>query len=88
MIHSAGSSDRILLHLPFSLLCLGNKRNRNGCFFGLLDTSVINAVILYTNVMPAKYQERQYHKKLRMELEHQLVQPLLDRYRHDEGNIR
>ena len=48
--------------------------------FRLLDMSVINAMILCTKVMPDKCQERQYHKKFRMELAHQLVQPLLDCY--------
>ena len=49
-------------------------------FFRLLDMSVINAMILYVNIFPEKGKERQCHKKFRMELAHQLVQPLLDSY--------
>jgi len=46
-------------------------------FIYLLDMSVINAMILYINVSTEKDQEGQCHKKFRMELAHQLVQPLL-----------
>ena len=49
-------------------------------FFRLLDMSIINAMILNTNIFPDKSKERQCHKKFRMELAHQLVQPLLDSY--------
>jgi len=49
-------------------------------FFRLLDMSVINSMILYMNIFPEKGQERQSHKKFRMELAHQLVQPMLDCY--------
>ena len=47
-------------------------------FFRLLDLSDINAMILHTHIFPEKAQERQRHKKFRMELAHLLVQPLLD----------
>jgi len=47
-------------------------------FFRLLDMSVINAMIFYINIFREKGQERHCHKKFRMELARQLVQPLLD----------
>ena len=47
-------------------------------FFRLLDLSDINAMIFHTHIFLEKAQERQRHKKIRMELAHLLVQPLLD----------
>lgn len=49
-------------------------------FFRLLDMSIINAMIVYINLYPEKKEERLSHKKYRLELVHQLVQPLLDSY--------
>ena len=49
-------------------------------FFRLLDMAIINAMVLYLNVFPEKRKERQSHKKYRLQLAHELVQPLLDLY--------
>ena len=48
-------------------------------FFRLLDLCIINSMVLYFSMFPEKGAKRQAHKQFRMELAHELVQPLLDR---------
>jgi hypothetical protein len=60
-----------------------NRKSTKWCkklFFRLTDMSVVNAMVLYMNLFPEKGLERGSHKKFRLELAHQLVQPLLDMY--------
>jgi len=59
-----------------------NRKTRNGgtVVFRLPDMSVVNAMILYTNIFPEKDRKRQCHKKFRMELAHPLVELLLNSY--------
>lgn len=41
-------------------------------------------MILFANIYPDKGSVRQFHKKFRMQLAHELVQPLLDSYANPE----
>lgn len=49
-------------------------------FFRLLDMSVINAMVLYLTQNVQLQRKRQPHKKFRLALANELVQPLLDKY--------
>ena len=48
-------------------------------FFRMLELCIINAMVLYFSANPAFSKKRQAHKLFRIQLVHELVQPLLDK---------
>lgn len=65
----------------FGLLCSESEVSK------MVETFIFSstAMILYVSLFPDKKTDRMAHKKFRLKLAHQLVQPLLDSYADGTG---
>ena len=70
--------DRCDQYLASYTFCRKTIKWWKKIFIRVFELSVINAMILYHLNYPEKEAKYQSHKKFRLELVHQLVQPLLD----------